>query len=321
MAQTAVTGFSEPFSDTRPFYRGTYFRVVGRTATGSGDGSASVASGSAQVRLGQLTDFSFPYRFGGRFYLGVRAVITVTATASGLGTASSSAQVLRQRQGTASGVGSGTATRVVVLLRTATGSGVGTMDSTGLHIAPRTASGSGVGSQSAVGSITPVRTAVGSGSGASSVTFIRVPLRTATGSGVGAGSGVDLVINIRTATGSGAGTSVTLGGILYFRSATGSGVGTQSADWVKSRIFRVPFTYNYPGGYFGGGDAANRLGRYNRSGVRARNLYELTNGEYTIVDQRDLGQVKKLWYGGRDYFLNDAEVAELTAAGFGDSIT
>ena len=321
MAQTAVTGFSEPFSDTRPFYRGTYFRVVGRTATGSGDGSASVASGSAQVRLGQLTDFSFPFRNGGRFYLGVRAVITVTATASGLGTASSSAQVLRQRQGTASGVGSGTATRVVVLLRTATGSGVGTMDSTGLHIAPRTASGSGVGSATAVEAITPVRTAVGSGSGASSVTFIRVPLRTATGSGVGAGSGVDLVINIRTATGSGTGTSVTLGGILYFRSATGSGVGTQSADWVKSRIFRVPFTYNYPGGYFGGGDAANRLGRYNRSGVRARNLYELTNGEYTIVDQRDLGQVKKLWYGGRDYFLTDAEVAELTAAGFGDSIT
>jgi hypothetical protein len=74
MAQTAVTGFTEPFLDTHPFYRGTYFRVVARSATGSGDGSASVASGSAQVRLGQLTDFSFPYRFGGRFYLGVRAV-------------------------------------------------------------------------------------------------------------------------------------------------------------------------------------------------------------------------------------------------------
>jgi hypothetical protein len=132
---------------------------------------------------------------------------------------------------------------------------------------------------------------------------------------------VDLVVNIRTATGSGTGTSVTLGGILYSRSATGSGTGSQTADWVKSHIFRVPYTYNYPGGYFGGGDAANRLGRYNRSGVRARNLYELTNGEYTIVDQRDLGQVVKLWYGGRDYFLNDAEVAELTAAGFGDSIT
>jgi hypothetical protein len=321
MAQTAVTGFTEPFQDTHPFYRGTYFRVVGRTAVGTGGGTSGVASGSAQVRLGQLTDFSFPYRFGGRFYLGVRAVLTVTATASGLGTASSVAQVLRQRQGTGSGTGSATAVRVVVLLRSATGSGVGTMDSTGLHIAPRTASGSGLGSDTTVGKITPVRTAQGSGTGNSTVTFIRVPLRTATGSGEGSGNGVDLVINIRTATGSGAGDSATLSGILYFRSATGSGAGTQTADWVKSRIFRVPYTYNYPGGYFGGGDSANRLGRYDRSGVRARNLYKLKTGEYTIVDQRDLGQVEKLWHGGRLHFLDDAEVAELTAAGFGDSIT
>jgi hypothetical protein len=63
------------------------------------------------------------------------------------------------------------------------------------------------------------------------------------------------------------------------------------------------------------------LQRYNRTGVRARNLYELTNGEYTIVDQRDLGQVKKVWLGGRDHFLDEAEVVELTAAGFGASIT
>jgi hypothetical protein len=116
MAQTAVTGFSEPFLDTHPFYRG-YFRVVSRTATGSGDGSASVASGSAQVRLGQLTDFSFPYRFGGRFYLGVRAFIVVTATASGL------VQRRRRRRCCVNGrlrvvvLGSESATRVVVLLR------------------------------------------------------------------------------------------------------------------------------------------------------------------------------------------------------------
>lgn len=321
MAQTAVTGFSEPFVDTHPFYRATYFRVVGRTATGSGNGSASVASGSAQVRLGQLTDFSFPYRFGGRFYLGVRAVLTVTATASGLGTASSLAQVLRQRQGTGSGTGSESATRILVLLRSATGSGVGTMDSTGLHIAPRTASGSGVGSQSATGKITPVRTAVGSGSGDSVATFIRVPLRTATGSGVGSGDGVDLVVNIRTATGSGVGDSVSLGGVLYFRSATGSGTGTSTADWVKSRIFRVPYTYNYPGATYRDVGAANRLQRYNRTNVRVRNLYELTDGSYTTVDQRDQGQVAKLWLGGHDHYLTDAEVVELTAAGFGASIT
>ena len=321
MAQTAVTGFSEPFVDTHPFYRATYFRVVGRTATGSGNGSASVAHTNYEQRLGQLTDFSFPYRFGGRFYLGVRAVLTVTATASGLGTASSLAQVLRQRQGTGSGTGSETATRIVVLLRSATGSGVGTMDSTGLHIAPRTASDSGVGSQSATSRITPVRAAVGSGSGDSVVTFIRVPLRTATGSGEGSGTGIDLVVNIRTATGSGEGTSVTLGGILYIRTATGSGTGTSNADWVKSHIFRVPYTYNYPGATYRDEGAANRLQRYNRTNVRVRNLYELTDGSYTTVDQRDQGQVVKLWQGGHDHYLTDAEVVELTTAGFGASIT
>ena len=225
------------------------------------------------------------------------------------------------RTATGSGVGTQTATGIRVKVRTATGSGAGTQTATGVHIKVRTATGAGTGTQTASGQITPVRTAQGSGSGASSVTFIRTPIRTATGSGVGTETAVDLVINIRTATGSGTGTSATLSGLLITDTATGAGTGTQTADWVKSRIFRVPYTYNYPGGYFGGGDAANRLGRYNRSGVRARNLYELTNGEYTIVDQRDLGQVAKLWYGGRDYFLNDAEVAELTAAGFGDSIT
>ncbi len=106
------------------------------------------------------------------------------------------------------------------------------------------------------------------------------------------------------------------------RTADGSGVGDYiPSEWVKSHIFRVPYTDNYPGGYFGGGNAANRLQRYNRTNVRVRNLYKLTNGNYTTVDQRDTGQVEKLWLGAHDHFLSDSEVAELTAAGFGDSIT
>jgi hypothetical protein len=112
-----------------------------------------------------------------------------------------------------------------------------------------------------------------------------------------------------------------LGGVLYFRSATGSGTGTSTADWVKSHIFRVPYTYNYPGATYRDEGAANRLQRYNRTNVRVRNLYELTDGSYTTVDQRDQGQVAKLWQGGHDHYLTDAEVVELTAAGFGASIT
>lgn len=321
MAQAAVTGFAEPFVDTRPFYRGTYFRVVGRTATGSGGGTSGVASGSAQIRLGQLTDFSFPFRNGGRFYLGVRAVLTVTATASGLGTASSSANVLRQRQATGSGSGAGSATRVVVAVRSATGSGVGTFDSTGLHIAPRTATGSGTGSATVLRAIIPVRSATGSGVGSGVGVDLVVSVRTATGSGVGTGSGNWLLVSIRTATGSGAGTQTAVGARVNRRTATGSGAGTGTADWDKSHIFRVPYTDTYGGGAFGEFDVENRLGSYYKTYTRGLNLYKLTSGEYTTVEQRDQGQVAKLWHGGRDHFLTDVEYAELVADGFGANIT
>ena len=321
MAQTAVTGFAEPFFDTHPFYRGTYFRVVGRTATGSGGGTSGVASGSAQIRLGQLTDFSFPFKNGGRFYLGVRAVLTVTATASGLGTASSSANIVRLRTATGDGVGSATAVRVVVAVRSATGSGVGTFDSTGLRIVPRSATGSGEGSGSAFSGQIPSRTATGSGVGSGTAVDLVINIRSATGSGEGSGSGVWLLVSLRTATGSGAGTQTGVGARIERRAATGSGAGTGTADWDKSHIFRVPYTDTYGGGAFGEFDVENRLGSYYKTYTRALNLYKLTNNEYTTVEQRDQGQVKKLWHGGRDHFLTDVEYAELVADGFGASIT
>jgi hypothetical protein len=320
MAQTAVTGYAEPFVDTHPFYRGTYFRVVTRTATGAGDGTSSVAHGASQTRLGQLTDFSFPYLTGGRFYLGVRAVITVTATASGLGTASSLANVLRQRQATGSGTGTGTATRIAVAVRTATGSGVGTMDSTGLHIAPRTATGSGTGTATVVGVLIPVRTATGSGVGSGTGVDIVVSVRTATGSGTGTGTGVWLLTSIRTATGSGTGTQTGVGARINRRTATGSGTGTGTATWVKSHIFRVPntSTYAFATRYAEGED---KLFAHTPQGIRAYNLYKLTNNTYQITDPRRPELIAKVYYGGHDIFLDDTEVAELTAAGYGASIT
>ena len=320
MAQTAVTGYVEPFVDTHPFYRGTYFRVVTRTATGAGNGTSSVAHGASQTRLGQLTDFSFPYLTGGRFYLGVRAVITVTATASGLGTASSLANVLRQRQATGSGTGTGTATRIAVAVRTATGSGVGTMDSTGLHIAPRTATGSGTGTATVVGVLIPVRTATGSGVGSGTGVDIVVSIRTATGSGAGTGTGVWLLTSIRTATGDGLGTQTSVGARINRRTATGSGTGTGTASWVKSHIFRVPntSTYAFATRYAEGED---KLFAHTPQGIRAYNLYKLTDNTYQITDPRRPELIAKVYYGGHDIFLDDTEVAELTAAGYGASIT
>jgi hypothetical protein len=317
---TAVTGFKEPFVDTRPFYRGTYFQVVQRTATGTGTGTDSAVHGASQTRLGQLTDFSFPYLTGGRFYLGVRAVFTITATGSGLGTASSSASVLRQRQGTGSGTGTQTATGLLTIIKTATGSGVGTMDSTGLHIAPRTATGSGLGTATTTGVLIPVRTATGSGIGSGTGIDLVVSVRTATGQGDGTGTANWLLVSIRTATGSGLGTSESVGARINRRTATGSGVGSGTADWVKSHIFRVPntSTYAFAPRFAEGGD---RLFAFAPQGIRAYNLYKLTNNTYQITDPRRPELISKVYYGGHDIFLDDTEVAELTAAGYGASIT
>ena len=318
---TAVTGFKEPFVDTRPFYRGTYFQVVQRTATGTGIGTDSAVHGASQTRLGQLTDFSFPYLTGGRFYLGVRAVLTVTATASGLGTASSSANVLRQRTATGSGTGSQTATAILVAVRTATGSGTGTQTVTGLHIAPRTATGSGTGTSTSVEALIPVRTATGSGVGSGTGVDLVINIRTATGSGVGSGTGDWLLVSIRTATGSGTGTQTAVGARINRRTATGVGTGTGTADWVKSHIFRVGITSDYSFAARYPETDSDRLFAHTPQGIRAYNLYKLTNNTYQITDPRRPELVAKIYYGGHDIFLDDTEVAELTAAGYGASIT
>ena len=318
---TAVTGFKEPFVDTRPFYRGTYFQVVQRTATGTGIGTDSAVHGASQTRLGQLTDFSFPYLTGGRFYLGVRAILTVTATASGLGTASSSANVLRQRTATGSGTGSQTATAILVAVRTATGSGTGTQTVTGLHIAPRTATGSGTGTSTSVEALIPVRTATGSGVGSGTGVDLVINIRTATGSGVGSGTGDWLLVSIRTATGSGTGTQTAVGARINRRTATGVGTGTGTADWVKSHIFRVGITSDYSFAARYPETNSDRLFAHTPQGIRAYNLYKLTNNTYQITDPRRPELVAKIYYGGHDIFLDDTEVAELTAAGYGASIT
>jgi hypothetical protein len=318
---TAVTGFKEPFVDTRPFYRGTYFQVVQRTATGTGIGTDSAVHGASQTRLGQLTDFSFPYLTGGRFYLGVRAILTVTATASGLGTASSSANVLRQRTATGSGTGSQTATAILVAVRTATGSGTGTQTVTGLHIAPRTATGSGTGTSTSVEALIPVRTATGSGVGSGTGVDLVINIRTATGSGVGSGTGDWLLVSIRTATGSGTGTQTAVGARVNRRAAVGSGTGTGTADWVKSHIFRVGITSDYSFAARYPETNSDRLFAHTPQGIRAYNLYKLTDNTYQITDPRRPELVAKIYYGGHDIFLDDTEVAELTAAGYGASIT
>jgi hypothetical protein len=294
-----------------------------RTATGSGTGTATAATKVTQLRLGIHTDFSFGFINGaGRFYIGPPTIVR-TATGSGTGAGSATKKIVAVR--TATGSGTGTSNNAIVhgLLRTAYGSGGASTGDNGLFLVKRlrTATASGAGSSSSAFSVTKIRVATGSGIGSSSSVETLVLLRIAEGSGEGFSSTTQLLVVLRTATGSGTGTQTTVGARINRRTGTATGAGDGSADWTKSHIFRVPYTETYPGGYFGGGDAANRLQRYNRTNVRGLNLYKLTDGSYTTITQRDLGQVAKIWYGGRDHFLTDAEVVELTEAGFGASIT
>jgi len=344
MAATAVTGFSEPFLDTHPFYRGLYFRTVQRTATGPSNGSSQTASGATVSRLDRLVDYHTGfYQNGGRFYLGVRAIVTVTATASGTGTASSFASVLKQRQATGSGTGSQTATGVAVVIRTATGSGVGTMDSTGLVIhfylrtatgsgtgtsaitvvraAVRTASNTGTGTGTADWNINPVRSATGTGTGTSTIVVNRVVLRTSSGQGEGTSTSTRTLTAIRTATGSGTGTGTLVGARTRRTTATGAGDGTATANWDKSHIFRVPITEGYPFAVRLSEESPDRLFSHTPQGARAKNLYRLTDGSYTTTDPRRPELITRTYFGGHDNFLTAAEITELTDAGYASSIT
>lgn len=297
------------------------FAVLSRTATGSGTGS-QYASIPANPSPSDVTDFQFSFRNTPGFYLGP-STVTRTATGSGTGAGSATRKIVVVRTATGSGAGTSNTTIVHGILRTAYGSGGASTGDNAIVLVKRLRSASATGSSTSSNtqSVIRVRTATGSGVGSSSSVRVRVGLRTASSTGVGSGSTIRVLVAVRTGSNSGAGSSVVVGARISRRTAIGSGSGSGTASWVKSHIFRVPYTETYPAGYFGGGDAANRLRRYDRSSIRTLNLYKLNDGSYTTIEQRDLGQVVKLWHGGRDHFLTDAEVVELTEAGFGASIS
>jgi hypothetical protein len=106
-----------------------------------------------------------------------------------------------------------------------------------------------------------------------------------------------------------------------FRSCTGSGLGSGTADWDKSHIFRVPTTSTYQFAKRFGESPADRLFAFMPQGIRQYNLFKLDDSTYQITDPRMPERIVKVYYGGHDNFLDATEIAELTAAGYGASIT
>jgi hypothetical protein len=66
---------------------------------------------------------------------------------------------------------------------------------------------------------------------------------------------------------------------------------------------------------------ANRLGGRIEASPRGRNIFLLTNGTYTDNQPSSLTMVAKVYYGGHDNEIDAAEVAALTAAGYGAYIS
>tara|TARA_R110000823_G_scaffold266750_1_gene386499 strand:+ start:335 stop:547 length:213 start_codon:yes stop_codon:yes gene_type:complete len=54
--------------------------------------------------------------------------------------------------------------------------------------------------------------------------------------------------------------------------------------------------------------------------IRAENLFKTTTGDYTINNPGS-EDTAKIYHGAHNIFLDDTEVAELTAAGYGAYIT
>lgn len=226
----------------------------------------------------------------------------------------------------ATGFGAGTSltTRVVVSIRTATGSGTGTQSATAIEILPRSATGSGQGTTSggATGLLTAKRTATGNGTSSSEVVQFWGKVRLATSSGTGTSVVVYRREIFRTASGSGTGTDSASGRKMYRATATGSGTGTQSlASFYKVLFFRPPTDDLVRWAEFNGTGLGNRLFRFVVPGPRGRNVYKLTDSTFTEADQHDLSVVSRVYYGGHDNPITQAEKTDLISAGYGDYVT
>lgn len=64
-----------------------------------------------------------------------------------------------------------------------------------------------------------------------------------------------------------------------------------------------------------------RLFRFFEAEPRGRNVFKLVDGSFVENDPADFDTIDKLYFGGHDNEVNEQEVADLIAAGFGDFIT
>lgn len=274
------------------------FAVLSRTATGSGTGS-EYALIPANPSPSDVTDFQFGFRNTPGFYLGP-TVVPRTATGSGTGTESASF--------------------LHVAVRTASAQGTSAETATGERIIPRTATATGSSAQTATGQATRTRVASSSAVVSQTATGLHIAPRTATGAGTGGQQVSSFSTRARTAQGTSTTAQVGVGVRVVQRSVTNSGLGTQTVQSVKLLIFRTPTDTLAPADWRNG-SISNRLFRYAQPTNRGKNIYKLTNGTFTDIDQRNPDVVSRVYYGGTINYVTQAEKDDLIAAGYGEYVT
>lgn len=278
----------------------------------------------SDARLDQLTDFTFAFAGGPRFYVGFETLLR-SASAAGVGSESASGQYIRARTADGAGTSGGSAQYTEILIRTATGSGAGTTGggTSELLIAKRTATAAGVGSESVLSGLALKKSAFGSGVGAGTADRLVKNLRTADGAGVGGSASVRVLVALRTATAAGtSGQSASAIEILP-RTATGSGTGTTggSVTWNKLFIFRPPVNDSFSWADRNNPVAGQFLLRKLVPGLRAKNVYKLLDGSFTTNQPAEIEDYITVYLGSHNNFVSADEKADLVSAGYGSYVT
>jgi hypothetical protein len=148
-----------------------------------------------------------------------------------------------------------------------------------------------------------------------------INIRTATGSGAGTEAASFIRGLLRTATGSGAGTESAVGARLAVATAIGSGIGTSATTTFKNLVFRTPATTEIAPADMDDTSVSGRLFRYAQPTYAGVNVYKLTDGSYTQVEQRDYDLIEKVYWGGTLNVVTQEEKDDLVLAGYGSYVS
>jgi hypothetical protein len=86
-------------------------------------------------------------------------------------------------------------------------------------------------------------------------------------------------------------------------------------------VFRTPSTTEIAPADRNDMTVSGRLFRYAEPTYAGINIYKLTDGSYTSVEQRDYDLISRVYWGGTLNVVTAEEKADLVAAGYGDYVS